>query len=143
MNQNQEWKFLTWVKCQLNIQKNFLRISQEHKWTQAKSKQPTSKKFLEGGTTLDGKLNYVITKIPSNSKIVQFYPKDYIGSGKVKSMKSNNDRLSQLQKDWKPWYSSLITFYYKCSVLWGRARGYEWFVESWLLHSGILRVFSW
>jgi len=118
LNQDQGWKF-PGVKCQLNIQKNFLRIRKSINGFRPRFQQPTSRKFLEGGTTLDGKLNYMITKVLSNSKIMQFYPKDYIGSGKVKSMKSNNDRLSQLQKDWKPGYSSLITFYYKCSVLGG------------------------
>ena len=62
----------------------------------------------------------MISEVLSNSEIMQFYPKDYITSGKVNSTKSNNVRLSQLQKDWKPWCLSLVTLHYKYNVLWGQ-----------------------
>lgn len=62
----------------------------------------------------------MISEVPSNSEITQFYPKDYITSGKVNSTKSNNVRLSQLQKDWKPWCLSLVTLHFKYNVLWGQ-----------------------
>lgn len=58
--------------------------------------------------------------------MMPFYPKEHINPGKVKSMKSNNDRHYDYHhsKDWKPWCSH--SFYYKYSVLctlWGSGGG--------------------